>query len=51
MKDIKNEVAVVTGLVGTLGTATAFYTGLLLVLGRHRNTVRLLVVSSYFCGR
>jgi len=34
--------AELTGLIGTLGTATAFYAGLLLVLGRHRNTVRLL---------
>ncbi|GAB4433675.1 MAG: hypothetical protein OHK0011_16750 [Turneriella sp.] len=37
-----------TGLIGTLGTTTAFYTGLLLVLGRHRNTVRLLGGAFFF---
>ena len=40
--------AELTGLIGTLGTATAFYTGLLLVLGRHRNTVRLLGGAFFF---
>lgn len=40
--------AELTGLVGTLGTATAFYTGLLLILGRHRNTVRLLGGAFFF---
>ncbi|MFZ5629841.1 MAG: helix-turn-helix domain-containing protein [Spirochaetota bacterium] len=37
-----------TGLIGTLGTATALYTGLLLVLGRHRKTVRLLGGAFFF---
>lgn len=37
-----------TGLIGTVGAGTAFYTGLLLVLGRHRNTVRLLGGAFFF---
>lgn len=37
-----------TGLIGTLGTATVFYTGLLLVLGRHRTRVRLLGGAFFF---
>lgn len=40
--------AELTGLVGTIGAGTAFYTGLLLVLGRHRKTVRLLGGAFFF---
>lgn len=36
------------GSVGTIGAGTALYTGLLLVLGRHRNTVRLLGGAFFF---
>lgn len=37
-----------TGLVGSLGALTAFYTGMLLALGRHRSTVRLLGGAFFF---